>query len=131
MSRRDDRGSAAVVMVAAVALVMVLAAGLGAVAVLWQARSQASAAADAAALAAAPVTFRPYGAEGSPAAEAARFAAANGTRLYECRCPIDRSWAARTVVVTVVRIAHLPGIGPVPVQASAAAEFRPAELIRE
>lgn len=131
MSRPGDAGAAALVMVAGVALVMTLAAALAAVAIVWQARSQASAAADAAALAAAPVTFRSYGAAGSPAAEAARFAAANGARLQECRCPVDRSWAARTVVVTVARTAHLPGFGRVTVRASAAAEFRPAVLVQD
>ncbi len=118
-------------LVAVVAVVMVLAAGLGAVATLWQARAQASAAADAAALAAAPVTFRPYGAAGTPAAEAARFAAANGATLVECRCPVNRTWTARTVVVTVRRDVYLPGFGAVPVTASAAAEFRPAALVQD
>lgn len=126
-----DRGSAAVVLVAVIALVMMLGGGLAAVAVLWQARAQASAAADAAALAAAPVTFRAYGASGTPAAEAARFAAANGARLVECRCPVDRSWVVRTVVVTVVRPARVPGFGTVGIRARAAAEFRPSDLYRD
>lgn len=127
----SDRGSAAVTLVAVVGVLAVLGAGLGVVAVLWQARAQASAAADAAALAAAPVTFRSYGASGTPAAEAARFAAANGAKLLECRCPVNTSWASRTVVVTVVRPARVPGFGTVGIRARAAAEFRPAALYRD
>lgn len=125
-----DRGSAGVVLLAAAGAVAVAAAGLGAIGVLWHARTAASTAADAAALAAAPVTFRPFGASGSPAAEAARYAAANGARLVACACRVDRSWRARTVTVTVVRDARLPLAGRLEVRASASAEFQPYRLVQ-
>ncbi len=126
----SDRGSAGVVLLVVAGVVAVLAAGLGAVGALWQARAVASTAADAAALAAAPVTFRPFGASGSPAAEAARYAAANGARLVACACRVDRTWRPRIVTVTVARGARLPLVGSVEVRASAAAEFRPSRLVQ-
>lgn len=91
--------------------------------------TKAASAADAAALAAAPVTFRPFGASGTPAHEAALFARANGARLVSCRCPIDRSWETRTVVVTVERTVSIVGIGTVRVQATSRATFEPVALL--
>lgn len=93
------------------------------------ARRRAVAAADAAALAAAPVTFRPYGARGSPTQEAARFAIANGARLLSCHCAIDRSWASRTVVVEVETVVHAVFFGPRTVRASSRARFSPPQLL--
>lgn len=89
----------------------------------------ASNAADASALAAAPITFRPFGASGTPAAEAARYAERNGASLVRCRCPIDRSWAPRTVAVVVARRIHLPVIGSVRVSATSRATFEPIRLL--
>lgn len=116
-------------LLAVCALVLVLGVAIADVAVLLTARLQAGTAADAAALAAAPVTFRPFGARGGPADEARRFAEANGTRLVACRCPIDRSWAAREVAVVVARTVDLLGYGVVTVHATSRARFEPARLL--
>lgn len=127
----NDRGAAGVLLAAAAGVVMLLAAALGAVGSYLLARVEAVAAADAAALAAAPVTFLPFGAAGSPAEEAARFAAANGARLVACLCPLDPSWAARTVTVEVAREASFWPAGSITVTATGRAEFRPALLLTE
>lgn len=125
----SERGSAGVLLLGVAALGLLLMAGVGIVGSLVVARTEAAAAADAAALAAAPVTFRPFGAAGSPTEEAARFAAANDTRLVECVCPADRSWAPRTVRVVVERVVGLGPFGEIAVQSASRAEFTPALLI--
>ena len=125
----NQRGSAAVLLIAVAGFVLMLAAGIGAVGACLRARIEAVAAADAAALAAAPVTFASFGAETDPTTEAARFAAANGTRLLECACPIDISWEARTVTVRVAREVHLWPVGSVTVTAVGRAEFVPALML--
>ena len=112
-----------------VALATVLALAVGLVASGLATRFAAANAADAAALAAAPVTFRPFGADGTPRAEAARFAARNGARLLRCRCPVDRSWDARTVEVTVARRIDIPIIGAITIRASSRATFEPLLLV--
>lgn len=127
----EERGSAAVLLLAVAALVVVLTIGVADVGLALAGRLQAAAAADAAALAAAPVTFRPFGASGSPAAEARRFAGANGAVLVFCRCPVDRSWRSRVAEVVVERRVELLGIGSVTVRATSRAEFSPAALITE
>lgn len=124
-----QRGSATILLLAIAGLVMVLTIGVADVGLALAGRLQAAAAADAAALAAAPVTFRPFGATGSPAEEARRFAGANGARLVVCRCPIDRSWQPRVAEVVVEQRVELLGIGAVTVRASSRAEFSPAALI--
>ena len=125
----SERGSAAVLLLAVAGLVIVLTIGVADVGLALAGRLQAAAAADAAALAAAPVTFRPFGAEGSPASEAGRLAAANGSVLTSCRCPIDRSWRRRVVKVDVERRVALLGFGAITVRASSRAEFAPALLL--
>lgn len=125
----SERGSAAVLLLAVAGLVIVLTIGVADVGLALAARLQAAAAADAAALAAAPVTFRPFGAKGSPASEAGRLAAANGSVLTSCRCPIDRSWRRRVVEVDVERRVALFGFGSITVRASSQAEFAPALLL--
>ena len=127
MSR--EQGSAAVLLLAVAGLMVILAVGVADVGIAFAGRLQAAAAADAAALAAAPVTFRPFGAAGSPAEEARRFAGANGARLVVCRCSIDRSWQPRVAEVVVERRVELLGIGSITVRASSRAEFSPAALI--
>ena len=117
------------VLLGVVAFGLMLAAGVGSVGAFLDARVRASAAADAAARAAAPVTFLPFGALGSPTEEARRFAEANGTRLLSCTCPVDRSWANRTVVVEVERRAELWPVGSIAVRARGRAEFSPALLL--
>jgi len=125
----NDRGGAAVLLAAVAGVVLLLAAVLGAVGSFLLARVEAVAAADAAALAAAPVTFLPFGATGTPAQEAARFAAVNGARLLSCSCPLDPSWEPRTVTVQVSREALLWPAGSITVTATGRAEFLPALLL--
>ena len=125
-----ERGSAAVLLLAVAGLVAILAVGVANVGIAFAGRLQAAAAADAAALAAAPVTFRPFGAAGSPAEEARRFAGANGARLVACRCPIDRSWQPRVVEIVVERRVELLSMGSITVRASSRAEFSPARLLK-
>ncbi len=76
-------------------LLVLLATAAAAGGVVSAGRGRAVAAADAAALAAAPVTFRPFGSDGSPAEEAQRFAVENGATLVRCGCPTDPSWSSR------------------------------------
>lgn len=94
------------------------------------ARASLSAAADAAALAAAPATFADFGAGRDPHRAAIEIAAANGTRLVDCLCTVDRSWAARTVQVVVAREVDLTLLGSRHLEAVAAAEFRPVDLVK-
>lgn len=126
---KRQRGSVTPLLLAVAGVVLVLAVGVADVGILLAARLQAAAAADAAALAAAPVTFRPFGATSGPDAEAQRLAAANGARLTACSCDTDPSWNARIVVVTVERRVPLLGLGTVTVAASSRAEFDPAKLL--
>ena len=126
-----ERGSAAILLLGVAGLVVVLTIGVVDVGLALAARLQAAAAADAAALAAAPVTFRPFGSAGSPASEADRLAVANGAVLASCRCPIDRSWHSRVVEVDVRRRVSLLGLGSVTVTASSRAEFDPARLLAD
>ena len=121
----NERGSVTVLVLGVIALTAVLGMMLGTVGQFLTARSQAQTAADAAALAAAPLTFRPYGSERGPAGEAARLAAANGAQLVRCDCSTDRSFAVRVVEVEVVREVSLLVLGTHKVRAVAAAEFTP------
>lgn len=124
-----DHGAAAVLLLAVAALLAMLLAAVAAGGQYLDARRRAVAAADASALAAAPVTFRSYGALGSPAEEAARFAIANGARLTTCVCPVDPSWAPRTVEVTVETDSSILFFGLRTVRASSRARFSPPELL--
>jgi len=124
-----ERGSAAILLAAVAGLVLLLALGVADAGIAFSARLQAAAAADAAALAAAPVTFRSFGAAGSPVAEARRLAGANGAVLAQCRCPVDRSWRSRIVEVVVERRVELLGLGAITVRASSRAEFAPMALL--
>ncbi len=125
----DQCGGAVTLMLAAVGLLALLIIGLADAGVIIAARHQAAAAADAAALAAAPVTFRAFGAAGTASHEAARFAAMNGASVVSCRCRVDRSWRARTVEVVVERTVRLVGGGALTVRARSTAEFDPAQLV--
>lgn len=128
MSPTDEEGSV-VIGVALAATVLIFALGVGLVGAVATSYATAATAADAAALAGAPVTFRPFGAAGSAASEASRYARANGGVLVACRCRLDRSWAARTVSVTVARTVVLPVLGSVTVRATSRATFDPAALL--
>jgi len=124
-----ERGSAALLLVAVACLVLVITIGVADTGIALAGRLRAAAAADAAALASAPVTFRPFGATGSPTDEARRFAIANGSALVSCRCPIDRTWLPRTVEVVVEHRVALLGIGSIRVRAASRAEFAPLLLL--
>lgn len=125
----NDRGAAGIVLLGVAALVLLFGGALGSVGAFLNARVQVSAAADAAALAAAPVTFLPFGAAGTPAEEAARFARLNGADLDWCDCPVDPSWEPRTVEVEVSREVNLWPVGRTRVRAISRAEFVPALLM--
>ncbi len=125
---RGEGGSVAIG-AALVGVVLVLILGVGLVGAAASTYAATASAADAAALASAPVTFRPFGARGSPRDEAARFARANGARLVICDCRIDRSWATRTVSVTVARNISLPVLGAVIITATSRAVFEPSALL--
>jgi secretion/DNA translocation related TadE-like protein len=125
----SDRGAAGIVLVGVAALVLLFGAALGSVGAFLNARVRVSAAADAAALAAAPITFLPFGAAGTPAEEAARFARLNGTELDRCICPIDPSWEPRTVEVEVSREVMIWPVGHIRVSAVSRADFVPAMLL--
>jgi len=125
-----DRGSVAIVAAVLIGLLAVLTAGLGGLAQVVAARDQAQMAADAAALAAAPVTFRQFGAQGSAHDEAERFAEVNGARLVRCAgCEIDPSWQSRIVEVVVSVEVDILGLGVSFVSAESAAEFNPVLLL--
>ncbi len=128
--RRGETGSATVLIVGVAALASVLGLFVADVALYVRARTAAAVAADAAALAAAPVTFAAFGASGTPAAEARRFAARNGGVLVSCDCAVDRTWATREVRVLVAVPADLLLFGPQMVHASSRAEFDPTALPR-
>ena len=124
-----DRGSVSVLMLGVAGLRLALTIALGAVGALLVGSAEAQAAADAAALAAAPVTFLPFGAEGTATAEAARFAARNGAVLTSCNCRHDPSWSSRIVVVEVAVSKWIPPFGEITVMAAGRAEFVPAALL--
>ena len=117
--------------VGGIGVLLLLIVWLSALAIAMRANLDATTAADSAALAAAPVTFLPFGAEGSPADEAARFARLNGARLVWCRCPPDQSFESRTVEVRVTKSVDLPVLGLIQVEATGRAEFVPAALLEE
>ena len=125
----NDRGSASLLLVAVAALVLLFGAALGSVGAYFRVRVEATTAADAAALAAAPITFLPFGATGTAQQEAARLARANGARLISCQCAHDPSWDPRTVHVEVEIVANLWPAGAIPVRATGKAEFTPVMLL--
>ncbi len=127
----SDRGAAAVLLLAVVVVGLLLGTALVGVGQVLVMRARVGAAADAAALAAAPVTFRPFGAMGTPAQEAARFAAFNGARLVSCRCPVDRSLSPRAVEVMVEVSQPVLVLGSVRVRAVGRAEFDPTSLVAD
>lgn len=127
MSR--DKGAASLVLLAVAASTILVALAVVAVGQYLIGHSQARVAADASALAAAPVTFRPFGATGTPTEEAAKFASLNGSRLVRCVCPLDETWGPRTAVVTVQRSFQVLLFGRRTVTATSRAEFIPSRLL--
>jgi len=124
---RSEAGAVAALAPILVALVLLFAGLAGDAGAYLYARSRAQTAADAAALAAAPLTFRSFGA-GSSAGEAAAFAAANGAELVTCECPTDRSWRSRTVEVEVTVAVNLLLLPATSVRATGRAVFTPTRL---
>ncbi|MGI9666298.1 MAG: pilus assembly protein TadG-related protein [Acidimicrobiia bacterium] len=127
---RSDESGSIVIGFALSIVVVLLALGVGSAGMIVAAHTAAANAADAAALAAAPVTFRPFGASGSPAGEAAKFASINGAQLRTCTCPVDRSWDPRTVTVYVVKRLRFPVVGLVTVEAESRATFEPLAMLQ-
>jgi hypothetical protein len=127
----DDRGAAGLAVAAVAGLVVLLTIAIVTVAGVQIARMRATTAADAAALAAAPVTFLPFGAEGTPREEAQRFARLNGASVVVCRCEIDRSFEPRSAEVRVRVAVDLPLLGGLSVEATGRAEFVPAALLAD
>lgn len=120
---RDD-GAMAIAMTALVAIVAVATIAVAALGILYGARAQAANAADAAALAAAVATFPPAS-SAQPVPAARDIARANGAVLLACRCPVDTSLEARTVLVTAGVSADVPVFGNVTIRVSSRAEFDP------
>lgn len=123
-----QRGAAALLVAALLAVGVLLALLVTDIARVAAARTNATTAADAAALAAAPLTFSAFGSRTDPVQAAADLARANGAELVECHCPIDRSWDVRVVVAVVAIDVDLLVVPDRRVEAAAAAEFRPVLL---
>ena len=126
---RSERGSVTVFAVGVLVLGFLLVVALAGVGQVLVARSRVVTAAEAGALAAAPVTFRPFGADGSATAEAALLVRANGAELLSCSCLHDPGYAPRTVTVTARLPVTVLGLGEMTLEAAAAAEFRPVALL--
>ena len=126
---RSERGSVSVLVVGVSVLACALVVGLAGMGQILLARERAVAAAEAGALAAAPVTFRPFGATGSATEEAAKLVRANGAELMACSCDHDPGYDPRTVTVTARLTVAVLGFRTVTLEATAAAEFRPVALL--
>ena len=114
---RSERGSVTVFAVGVLVLGFLLVVALAAVGQVLIARSRVVTAAEAGALAAAPVTFRPFGAAGSATAEAALLVRANGAELLSCSCSHDPGYAPRTVTVTARLPVTVLGLGEMTLEA--------------
>ncbi len=125
---RRQEGAVGVVVAALAGLAVVLCLLVTDVAAVVAEREQLATAAEAAALAAAPLTFNGFAIDVDPTRAARDVATANGARLVACRCPYDRSWAPRTVVVQVSTEVDLRLLGRRSLSVAAAAEFRPIAL---
>ncbi|MBT8214581.1 MAG: hypothetical protein KJP12_05090 [Acidimicrobiia bacterium] len=123
-----ERGSVGIVVLSLVAVALALVTATVDIARVSAALGQAQAASDAAALAAAPVTYRPFGASGSAYDEAVRFAGANGAGVVMCRCRPDPSPEPRTVVVRAEIVVETMLFGAWSVTATGRAEFDPRRL---
>jgi hypothetical protein len=123
-----DRGASSLLVVAAAGLAVVLAALVIDVGLLVAHRLRVAAAADAAALAAAPVTFRRFGAAADPRSEAAAIARQNDAVLVSCVCGINTSLATRSVRVVVAADIDLVFFGRQRVTAESAASYTPIRL---
>lgn len=129
MSSMSERGSVSTLLVAVMFLGCVLLVAITGVGQFLVARERVVTAAEAGALAAAPVTFRPFGASGSAADEADRLVRANGAMLLRCDCPPDPTYYPRTATVTARSTVAILGFREVELEYTAAAEFRPVDLL--
>ena len=125
----SDQGSVTLFAIGAVVLALTLMVAVTAVGQVLIARNRVIAAAEAGALAAAPVTFRPFGARGSAVDEAARIVNANGATLVRCDCSPDPGYSRRTVTVTAMVNVNVLGLRETRMEATAVAEFRPVALL--
>ena len=125
----SDRGSVTLFAIGTVMLALVLMVGVTAVGQVLIARNRVIAAAEAGALAAVPVTFRPFGARGSATDEAARMVRSNGATLIRCDCRPDPGYDHRTATVTAMVNVSVLGLREVRLEATAVAEFRPVDLL--
>lgn len=123
-----EQGSVGVLVAVLGAVTIILSLLVVDVAHVVAARAGLTTAADAAVLAAAPVTFAPFGTNESPRQAAATVAAANGAALLDCECEIDRSWATRRVTVTAELVVELVLLSDQRLTVTAAAEFRPVAM---
>lgn len=114
------------VIVPGLVMASMVVAALGQVAV---GSERAVTAAEAAALAAAPVTFRPFGAQGSALDEATTVALANEAKLIRCTCAQNATWATRIVRVEVEVTIDVLIFGDVTINRHARAEFAPTALL--
>lgn len=126
----SEEGAAGVMAVALAAFVVALTLVVADIGSVLAAKAAASGAADAAALAAAPATFSGSAGAGAPRREASRYALLNGTRLVECSCELDSSWAARVVSVVVEVDVDTMLFGDHTLRVSGRAEFVPVLLPR-
>ena len=128
MGTRSERGSVSVLVVTVLTLGFLLAVAVTGIGQVLVARERLITAAEAGALAAAPVTFRPFGASGSPGAEADRLVRSNGAELVRCYCSYDPQYNSRTVTVTARLAVTVLGLREIDLEYTAAAEFRPVDL---
>lgn len=126
---RSERGSVTVFAVGVLVLAFLLVVGLAGIGQVLVARNKVVTAAEAGALAAAPVTFRPFGASGSATAEAAELVRANGAELVACSCDHNPGYDPRTATVTARLLVTVLGFRKITLEATAAAEFRPVALL--
>lgn len=125
---RHEKGSSAVLMAAAIAIIAVLVAAVAGLGSLYAARVQAQTAADAASLAAAVATYPPAS-DRLPEASAKGAARSNGAVLLRCRCTRDSRFSVRTVEVTTGVTLNVPVFGELIVRASSRAEFDPGRWL--
>lgn len=120
----SEKGSAAILMLAVVAMLAAIAVATTGLGMVYAARAQAQNAADASALAAAVATYPPAAGHG-PLSAAHRAADANGALLAGCRCEVDLSLRPRVATVAVTVPIHVPILGELDVRMSSRAEFDP------
>jgi len=120
----SESGSVSVIVAAVMVLAVMSALVLGAVGQTQAGALRAQTAADAAALAAAVATFPGTGSP-APHVEAERLAAANGSRVARCICPVDPSFTERTVEITVRLEIEVLGFGQATIERVSRAEFSP------